>query len=186
MFDFSNAAISISRQLLDVSLQATLLLCGASLCALVLRRASAASRHLVWALALVGLIFLPFLNGVTPQRKAFVESASTPMAQWFLIAPAASSGETQKLAPPARAEAASTAAPKEVAQSRGGAWIESWPLLALSVWTAIGDALSSLPSYAEIYPQMELPATQEEVLRAIEPERFAKWTPKVTQGKTRR
>ncbi len=53
-------------------------------------------------------------------------------------------------------------------------------LLALSVWAAIGDALSALPIYSEIYPQMELPATQEEVLRALEPERFRAWTPKIT------
>jgi xanthine dehydrogenase large subunit len=59
-------------------------------------------------------------------------------------------------------------------------------LLALSVWTAIGDALSSLPEYKEIYPQMELPATQEEVLRALEPKRFAAYTPKVIAGRTRR
>jgi xanthine dehydrogenase large subunit len=45
-------------------------------------------------------------------------------------------------------------------------------LLAISVWTAIHDALRGLPAYREKYPRMELPATQEEVLRALMPERF--------------
>lgn len=40
-------------------------------------------------------------------------------------------------------------------------------LLAVSVWTAIHDALKHLPKYKSQYPQMELPATQEEVLLAL-------------------
>ena len=40
-------------------------------------------------------------------------------------------------------------------------------LLGISVWTAITDAVKSF--------KMELPATQEEVLRAIYPEKFAQW-----------
>ncbi len=46
-------------------------------------------------------------------------------------------------------------------------------LLAVGVWTAIHDALKGLPQYRERYPRMELPATQEEVLRAMHPARFA-------------
>lgn len=46
-------------------------------------------------------------------------------------------------------------------------------LLAIGVWTAIHDALKCLPHYRDRYPRMELPATQEEALRAIAPERFA-------------
>lgn len=45
-------------------------------------------------------------------------------------------------------------------------------LLGICVWTAISDALKSLSIYKEKYPQLELPATQEEVLRALYPERF--------------
>ncbi len=45
-------------------------------------------------------------------------------------------------------------------------------LLGISVWTAINDALSHLPIYREWYPQIELPATQEEVLKALDPSRF--------------
>lgn len=46
-------------------------------------------------------------------------------------------------------------------------------LLAISVWTAIHDALKGLPPYRASYPELELPATQEQVLRGIWPERFA-------------
>jgi xanthine dehydrogenase large subunit len=40
-------------------------------------------------------------------------------------------------------------------------------LLGISVWTAITDAVKSF--------KMELPATQEEILRAISPEKFERW-----------
>jgi xanthine dehydrogenase large subunit len=48
-------------------------------------------------------------------------------------------------------------------------------LLALSVWTAAHDALKDLPHYKNTYPRMELPATQEELLRSISPEEFRQW-----------
>lgn len=48
-------------------------------------------------------------------------------------------------------------------------------LLAIGVWTAIHDALSHLPHWRETYPRLELPATQEEILRAIYPQRFRQW-----------
>jgi xanthine dehydrogenase large subunit len=48
-------------------------------------------------------------------------------------------------------------------------------MLALSVWTAIHDALKGLRQYQGAYPDLELPATQEEILKAIWPEKFARW-----------
>lgn len=48
-------------------------------------------------------------------------------------------------------------------------------LLAISAWTAISDALAHLPDYKDSYPQIQLPATQEVVLRASYPERFKVW-----------
>lgn len=45
-------------------------------------------------------------------------------------------------------------------------------LLAAGVWNAIHDALTALPQYHECYPDLELPATQEQVLRAVHPEWF--------------
>lgn len=47
-------------------------------------------------------------------------------------------------------------------------------LLAIGVWTAIHDAIRYLPHYSKNrYPKLELPATQEEALRAIAPDRFS-------------
>lgn len=45
-------------------------------------------------------------------------------------------------------------------------------LLALSVWTAVHDALKGLPHFGERYPRLEIPATQEQVLRALYEPRF--------------
>ncbi len=51
-------------------------------------------------------------------------------------------------------------------------------LLCLSVWTAIHDALKRLSPFKYKYPHMELPATNEEILKAMHPELFKKWTKK--------
>lgn len=48
-------------------------------------------------------------------------------------------------------------------------------LLAISAWTAIQNALTYLPQYKEKYPSLKIPATNEEILRKIHPESFAKW-----------
>ncbi|MSP16960.1 MAG: xanthine dehydrogenase molybdopterin binding subunit [Myxococcales bacterium] len=48
-------------------------------------------------------------------------------------------------------------------------------LLALSVWTAIGDAVAQSPERDGAWPQLEVPATQEECLRALAPARFWAW-----------
>lgn len=48
-------------------------------------------------------------------------------------------------------------------------------LLALSAWTAVNDALKALPRYEKQYPDIRIPATSENVLRAIMPERFSAW-----------
>lgn len=48
-------------------------------------------------------------------------------------------------------------------------------LLALSAWTAVNNALTYLPKYKSQYPQIRIPATNENVLRAMIPERFKEW-----------
>jgi xanthine dehydrogenase large subunit len=45
-------------------------------------------------------------------------------------------------------------------------------LLALSAWTAVNNALTYLPRYQAEYPQIRIPATSENVLRAMVPEKF--------------
>lgn len=48
-------------------------------------------------------------------------------------------------------------------------------LLAISAWTAVNDALRQLPLYKASYPDLRIPATSENVLRAMMPERFKAW-----------
>jgi len=48
-------------------------------------------------------------------------------------------------------------------------------LLCISAWTAIQNALTSLGQYKDDYPCMQIPATQEVVLRTLMPEQFSKW-----------
>jgi xanthine dehydrogenase large subunit len=48
-------------------------------------------------------------------------------------------------------------------------------LLALSAWTAINNALTYLPRYKAEYPSIRIPATSENVLRAMVPEKFKGW-----------
>lgn len=48
-------------------------------------------------------------------------------------------------------------------------------LLALSVWTAVHDAMKHLEHYKSDYPNLELPATQEKVLRGLWPDKFRHW-----------
>jgi xanthine dehydrogenase large subunit len=50
-------------------------------------------------------------------------------------------------------------------------------LLCLSVWTAIHDALKNLAIFKTSFPQLEIPATSEEILKASHPDLFAKWSP---------
>jgi xanthine dehydrogenase large subunit len=48
-------------------------------------------------------------------------------------------------------------------------------LLGISVWTAAQNALSYLKNEDESYPCLKIPATNEEILRKLHPEQFAKW-----------
>ncbi|WP_408096700.1 xanthine dehydrogenase molybdopterin binding subunit [Peredibacter sp. HCB2-198] len=48
-------------------------------------------------------------------------------------------------------------------------------LLALSAWTAVTNALSYLPHFQVDYPGIRIPATSENVLREIMPEKFKEW-----------
>jgi xanthine dehydrogenase large subunit len=48
-------------------------------------------------------------------------------------------------------------------------------LLGLSVWTAVADAVRHAPGAESALPRMELPATQEECLRAMQPASFRRW-----------
>tara|TARA_B100001971_G_scaffold84647_1_gene78211 strand:+ start:320655 stop:323090 length:2436 start_codon:yes stop_codon:yes gene_type:complete len=48
-------------------------------------------------------------------------------------------------------------------------------LLALSVWCAVQNAMTYTNSYKNKYPQIKIPATNEEILRALNLEKFQQW-----------
>jgi xanthine dehydrogenase large subunit len=48
-------------------------------------------------------------------------------------------------------------------------------LLGISAWTAINNALTYLPRYKSVYPEIKIPATSERILRAMYPEKFKVW-----------
>ncbi|MCL2646664.1 MAG: ankyrin repeat domain-containing protein [Phycisphaerales bacterium] len=73
--------------LLDISVKATIVLAGAGLASLLLRRYSAAARHLLWTGSIIALLLLPLASlalpawnvlpyWVAPQRLATIPSAS--------------------------------------------------------------------------------------------------------------
>ncbi len=68
--------------LVDVGVKGIVLLALAGLVALAMRRASAAARHLVWTLALTGLLLLPVLSFVMPKwQLPILPIAATPAEQ---------------------------------------------------------------------------------------------------------
>ncbi len=62
--------------LLDLSLKVTIILALTGLVSLALQKASAAARHLLWSLALVGLLLLPFLIEILPRIQAPIMPAA--------------------------------------------------------------------------------------------------------------
>src|SRR5262245_55778898 len=125
--------------IVDAVAKATLLVGTAALGALLLRRASAASRHLVWTLALVSALLLPAL--------------SRPLPRWELplvtlqpdVAPAAAATSVPSAAPRQHqvrrgatpAEASAPAPPESAAAARS----LSWPTLLLIIWAAGAAAI---------------------------------------------
>ena len=130
--------------LADAILKATLLFALAAIAALALRRATAAARHLMWALALISALVLPVLSLALPRwQLPLVTVASTSLAV-----------EQESAAQPPLASAAIAPAPKRThtdpptaAQSVGARPVHtpaasarlslpniSWPYALLAVW----------------------------------------------------
>lgn len=63
----------------DAALKGTLVLIAASLLVITMRRASAASRHLVWQMALLAVLALPFVKVVSPLRFAVLPTFRSPI-----------------------------------------------------------------------------------------------------------
>src|SRR3989442_11542823 len=64
-----------SLLLVDSAVKGTALLVLAASAALILRRVSAATRHLVWLLAMVAMLVVPVLSALLPQWRVLPEWA---------------------------------------------------------------------------------------------------------------
>jgi HEAT repeat protein/beta-lactamase regulating signal transducer with metallopeptidase domain len=177
--------------LAEVALKSTALLAGAALIALVLRRASAAYRHLIWAAALGAMVALPALLLALPAWRV-----SSPAFAWFAPRP-----ETEVISDPERAATAGApeaevraglsdpslptdpgattplaAATTPVATPAAGARAEaapihrapfSWPRLLFTLW-ALG-ALAVLATFAAGHAVLRV------MLRDARPVRDGEW-----------
>ena len=87
-----------SRLLVDSAVKGTVLLALAAIVSMILRRDSAATRYLVWMLAIVAMLFVPLLSATLPEWRA--------LPRWAVISP-----EPDVLAavPPSIASPANTA-----------------------------------------------------------------------------
>ncbi|HEX6064522.1 MAG TPA: M56 family metallopeptidase, partial [Longimicrobiales bacterium] len=66
--------------LLESALKGTVVLLAASLLVITMRRGSAASRHLIWQLALLALLALPLIKVVSPLQFAVLPTLRSPIA----------------------------------------------------------------------------------------------------------
>ena len=74
--------------LFDAALKGAILLAATMLCSLLLRRAAAATRHLIWSLALIGMLALPFLSFIIPQWNVPVVPQILPSSESLQRLPA--------------------------------------------------------------------------------------------------
>ncbi len=103
MIDFlSSTSGAALLPLVDAVAKATILLATAGLCSVVLRRGSAAARHLIWTLALLSALVLPLLSIALPKWQ--VGMIQLPASSFQL--PAASEAFPTAPAPPVRLKAA--------------------------------------------------------------------------------
>jgi beta-lactamase regulating signal transducer with metallopeptidase domain/DUF4097 and DUF4098 domain-containing protein YvlB len=126
-------SLSPLPQVLGILAKVTLVLIAGALVATVLRRRSAAVRHLVWALTLLGALTLPLLSSVAPE---LVLSVAQPQA-WSTLAPP--TGSSTARAPQFTAGVSSTVVSEDhsALDTRKNSLPTRAPALSPSGWLAL-------------------------------------------------
>jgi beta-lactamase regulating signal transducer with metallopeptidase domain len=127
----------MSNPVLDILIKATLLIVLALAVRMVWRRAAAATRHFIWALALGGILVLPIAERIgpawhvlpTPQPAAQLETTNTAVP-----ANGANDRSRTVVAPAGAAVAGGERAQVSAAPASGASW--SLPEILLVVWLA--------------------------------------------------
>jgi beta-lactamase regulating signal transducer with metallopeptidase domain len=133
-FSFGSATTdppALLTLLLDASVKGVVVLAVAGLVALCLRRASASARHLVWSVAMIALLGLPFLSLTTPLWQLSV------LPHWLAAprqhsAPAAVAPGDPEMS--LRAPQADGASPRPLPSGSGDPTTFPWSLTLLLVW----------------------------------------------------
>jgi beta-lactamase regulating signal transducer with metallopeptidase domain len=144
----------VAAAFLDAALKSFVVLAVAGVAALGLRGASAAARHLIWYLAIVGLLVMPLISPILPSwhralwSVAINQPSASGMSLVLVLAPTADVGMTgpQDLGEAAAFES-STAIGIEPGQTSGMAadFHPGWLAVAIGVWlTGVVIVLSSM------------------------------------------
>jgi len=127
----------MSNLVLDTLIKATLLVALPAIVSLVWRRAAAATRHLIWALALGGILVLPIAERIGPSWPVLPVAlrAAAPPTQTPVPAPVTVAPRKGAVAPQSSTEpTVNTAARENVARATPFAW--SLGEILLAVWLA--------------------------------------------------
>jgi len=126
----SETSLAALRLLADVSLKGTAVLLAAAALGSLLRHHAAAARHLVWSLALVGMLLLPPLALLLPAWNVSLLPAPEPAAMPAVPEPSPAPSARLIILPPAALPvgAVELRPPDFVALAR------HWPAAALALW----------------------------------------------------
>jgi len=106
MLTFAGVFSLSSLLLVDSAIKGAALLTLAAIAAMLLRRDSAATRHLVWLLAMIAMIAVPVMSALLPQWRV--------LPQWASVAPA--SAVVAKSPPSVASPGASAGYPPQIAE----------------------------------------------------------------------
>jgi HEAT repeat protein/beta-lactamase regulating signal transducer with metallopeptidase domain len=135
----------VIAQVVDAGLRASVLLGVAGLAALLLRRGSAAARHFVWTLGLLGALALPVVSALVPAWKLPLLPAPAAAPALRAPEPAPPAPPLMREATPPRARPADAPATAATAAPTLAPPVD-WPLRLGALWMA-GALLVALPLF---------------------------------------